>query len=318
MWHSFSEVEIKMSDEYSPDVSAIIARLAVLNKAAKPSLIGDSLGPVCTIPYISSPQDHFESMMAALVGFSQSQLSRPEAMQPTARLSSLQEELRKQIKKVFREVWSERDGEVVPDPEDLGLGNDAVKLDATVLYADMNGSTQLVDQQIPQFAAEVYKTYLASAAKVIKNESGVITAYDGDRIMAVFIGNSKNTNAARAALKINWAVENLVNPGIREQYPNNGYQMKHVVGIDTSHIFASRIGVRNDNDIVWVGRAANYAAKLTALSEGYPIYITGDVYDKLNESLKLGGNPRRSMWERRSWTAMSDMTVYRSNWTWTV
>jgi len=29
----------------------------------------------------------------------------------------------------------------------------------------------------------------------------------------------------------------------------------------------ARVGVREDNDIVWIGRAANYAAKLCALSE---------------------------------------------------
>ena len=89
-----------------------------------------------------------------------------------------------------------------------------------------------------------------------------------------------------------------------------------MVGIDNSNIFACRIGVRNDNDIVWVGRAANYAAKLTTMDTGYPIYITGEVFDKLNESAKYGGEPRRMMWEERKWTAMSAMRIYRSNWWW--
>jgi class 3 adenylate cyclase len=52
-----------------------------------------------------------------------------------------------------------------------------------------------------RFAAEIYKTFLHCAAKIIRSEDGVITAYDGDRIMAVFIGNAKNTSAVRAALK---------------------------------------------------------------------------------------------------------------------
>ena len=62
--------------------------------------------------------------------------------------------------------------------------------------------------------------------------------------MAVFIGDSKNTVAARTALKINFAVQEIVNPAILSQYPNAGYSVKHVVGIDTSHLFVARTGIR--------------------------------------------------------------------------
>lgn len=229
---------------------------------------------------------------------------------------ALLQDLQELVGKIFREQWSARDGQVVPEPEDLQLGNDGVNLDATVLYADMCDSTQLVDEQQPTVAAEVYKAYLACAAAIIKDEGGAITAYDGDRIMGVFIGNSKCTTAARTALKIHWAVSKIVNPGLKKQYGEGAYQMKHVVGIDTSPLFVCRIGVRNDNDLVWVGRASNYAAKLSTLNTGYPTYITGEVFDKLHRSLKYNGNPERFMWEERTWTPMNDMRILRSNWLW--
>jgi len=226
--------------------------------------------------------------------------------------------LEEEAANIFRERWTDRDGETVPEPSNLRLGNDAVNLEATVLYADMAGSTNLVDQQSPKLAAEVYKCYLACAARIVKEEEGSITAYDGDRIMAVFIGNVKNTTAARTAMKIQWAVRNIVNPALKNQYGEGAYQMRHVIGIDCSQILACRIGVRNDNDIVWVGRAANYAAKLSSISDAYPIYITGEVFDRLNESTKYGGVPRRLMWEERSWTSMNGMRIFRSNWTWSL
>jgi class 3 adenylate cyclase len=233
------------------------------------------------------------------------------------RATNLDDKLQTDIKKIFRERWTTRDGQVVPEPEDLALDNDAVKLEATVLYADLSGSTSLVDDYRADFAAEIYKAYLASAARIIKEEGGTITAYDGDRIMAVFIGGFKNSSAAKAALKINWAVSKLINPSLKAQYGNDTYQMSHVVGIDTSSILASRIGVRNDNDIVWVGRAANYAAKLSSLNGDHSVYLTGDVFDKLHESAKFGGDPRRLMWEQRSWTNMNNMRIYGSDWIWT-
>jgi class 3 adenylate cyclase len=231
---------------------------------------------------------------------------------------TLKEELQEAAANIITsDKWIARDGEVVPEPEDLGLGNDAVNLKATVLYADMSESTVLVDSQKAHMAAEVYKTYLVCAARIIKNNGGVITAYDGDRIMGIFIGKTKNTTAAKTALQINWAVNNIVNPALKTEYGDAAYQMKHTVGVDTSLIFACRIGVRNDNDILWVGRAANYAAKLCSLDE-YPVYITGDVFDSLDDGSKLGGNPRRLMWEERTWTPMNKMRIFRSNWTMSV
>jgi hypothetical protein len=47
---------------------------------------------------------------------------------------------------IFATKRQNRDGVAVPDSEDVRLGNDAVKLVGTVLYADLEDSTDLVDQ----------------------------------------------------------------------------------------------------------------------------------------------------------------------------
>lgn len=190
----------------------------------------------------------------------------------------LKKELQEQVAKTFSERWSERDGTVVPDSDDLKLYNDAVNLDATVLYADMAESTDLVDGYKDYFAAEIYKSYLYCAAKIIRSEGGVISAYDGDRVMAIFIGKTKNTSATKAALKINYTLIHLINPAIKKQY-NTDYELNHVIGIDTSKLFTARTGIRGSNDLVWVGKAANHAAKLTSLPHEYAINITKNVFD---------------------------------------
>ena len=227
---------------------------------------------------------------------------------------SLNDDLIGGVAAIFRGSWSTRQGQKVPEPENVTLGNDAVELDATVLYADLAASTELVDAYKLPFAAKIYKSYLHSAAKITSSEGGTITAYDGDRIMATFLGNSKNTSAARAALKINYAVQKIINPAIKVQYPNSTYTVKQTVGIDTSPLFVARTGIRGSNDLVWVGRAANYAAKLCDLSPDYPTRITDSVYKNLHESLRFTDG--RAMWEAQSWTAMSGQTIYRSTWWW--
>jgi class 3 adenylate cyclase len=164
--------------------------------------------------------------------------------------------------------------------------------------------------------AEIYKTFLHCAAKIIRSEGGVITAYDGDRVMAVYVGERKNSRAALTALKINWSVHQIINPLFATQYPQNTYRLRQVVGIDTSKLHVARTGVRGDNDLVWIGRAANYAAKLTTLDSTFSTWITDRVYSALADDAKTyQGN---SMWERRVWKAMSDMRIHRSSWRWPI
>lgn len=223
------------------------------------------------------------------------------------------EELEAEVKKIFREQWTRKDGAEVPSPEDLTLGNEGVNLDAVVLYADLDGSTAMVDSKTPEFSAEIYKAYLRCCARIIKKHGGVITAYDGDRVMAVFIGNSKNTNAAKCALRINYAVQKIINPALKAQYPQSTFEVKQVVGVDASPLMATRTGVRGDNDLVWVGRAANYAAKLTSESS-HPSWVTSAVYDAMAEEAKTSNG--KPMWERRTWTKMNNAIIYSSTWWW--
>jgi class 3 adenylate cyclase len=233
---------------------------------------------------------------------------------------AFKDDLESTVKRIFREQWETRKGTKVPDPEDLALGkNDAIEFDrATVLYADLSGSTALVDTKGWTFAAEIYKTYLHCAAQIIKQEGGSITSYDGDRIMAVFVGESQTTPAARCGLKITYAVREIINPALKAQYPDSTYTVKQVVGIDTSTIRAARTGVRGDNDIVWVGRAANYAAKLTELDLAERTWVTEEAYGYMLDEVKFGGNPKRSMWTKYTWKAHNNRTIYGSTWQWSI
>jgi class 3 adenylate cyclase len=228
---------------------------------------------------------------------------------------SLKSDLETKIGEILGDTWSIRDGINVPSAEDLKLTNDAVKLDGVVLYADMSESTYLVDQYKAEFAAEIYKSYLHCAAKIIRSQGGEITAYDGDRIMAVFIGDSKNTSATKAALKINYARSKIINPSILKYYKNTKYSIKHTIGIDSSKLFVARTGIRGSNDLVWVGRSANHAAKLCSLSSDFPTRITAEVYNLLDDSAKYSNG--KSMWEEVSWNTMN-RTIYRSTWIWSI
>ncbi|MCW5766439.1 MAG: adenylate/guanylate cyclase domain-containing protein [Phycisphaeraceae bacterium] len=229
------------------------------------------------------------------------------------------DDLNAEVNKIIKEQWTTTDGRVVPETENIELGNRGVNLDATCLYADLAESTNLVNAYKATFAADVYKCYLNCACRIIRSQEGVITAFDGDRVMAVFIGDTKNTVAVRAALAINHAVTEIINPALKAYYKENlkDFQVRHSVGIDTSKVMAARTGIRGANDLVWVGRSANYAAKLCNLREGnYATWITGDVYDKMADKVKMTTDGTKNMWEERSWTAQNGLRVFRSSYYW--
>lgn len=225
------------------------------------------------------------------------------------------DDLSAETTKILKEKWSERDGTKVPDTSDLKLANDAVKLIGTVLYADLADSTGLVLGYKPTFVAEVYKAYLNGACRIIRQQGGEITAFDGDRVMAVFIGDAKNTRAVLAALAINQMVVDVLNPKIRESHPNlpAGFVIKHGLGIDTSSLLVARTGIRGANDLVWVGRAANLAAKLSALRAGTnATFITNDVYSAMHESVRVSSNGK-PMWEIHP-SRQHNLVIHRSSW----
>jgi class 3 adenylate cyclase len=221
-------------------------------------------------------------------------------------------EILDEVRNVLATNWISRDGRKVPEAEDVKLGNDAVKIEGSVLYADLKDSTGLVDGFKDWFAAECYKSYLLSACHAIRNHAGVITSFDGDRVMGVYFGDYKNTSAAKSALNIRFLVAEI-NKLVKAKYPTTAYVMQASIGIDTSPLFVAKTGIRANNDLVWIGRAANYAAKLATL--GPYIHVTEGVYSKLHAEAKLGGTPQKNMWEKVMWEQRG-VPIYRTGWQW--
>jgi len=166
------------------------------------------------------------------------------------------------------------------------------------------------------FAAKVYKCFLRGACRVVRANRGTITAFDGDRIMAVYLGENQSTDAAGPALEINHVVTEMINPMIRAKHSDVKTTFRYAVGIDRSTLFVARTGVRGSNDLVWVGRAANYAAKMATIrDDAFATWITTDVYENMKDSIKFSKGTKESapMWEKRRWT-VREADLYGSNW----
>jgi adenylate cyclase len=231
---------------------------------------------------------------------------------------SLLDDLRSDVEGVLSQAWDIRDGAVVPTTDTVALAGGGVKLTATMLYVDLADSTEIAmwDRRV---AARLCKAFLACCSRLIVAHQGDVRSFDGDRVMGVFLGNTKNTSATKCSLKINWAFRNVIKPKFAKRYPaiaDGTYKLAHCTGIDTSEVLVVRAGIRNNNDLIWVGSAPNVAAKMSAFRDDpYFSFITGAVYDKLANDAK-NSNKGESMWEERSLTSGPVKRVFRSSWQW--
>jgi class 3 adenylate cyclase len=213
---------------------------------------------------------------------------------------TIKDDLTTAVRGFASDNWGDiSDGLRVPSVETLTFGNDGIRVDVTVLYADIAESTKMVDTLIDWRAAEYYKAFLHCASQLIRENGGEIEAYDGDRVMAIFVGVNQADMAVRAALQLHDAVRAIINPEFAKVYEQNPWPMRFTAGIDSCQCLVVKIGVRAVGELAWIGSSANYAAKLNSfdgLDHDYPIRITEQTRAKLSR-FYLSDSGGGAVWE---------------------
>ena len=199
------------------------------------------------------------------------------------------------------------------DNSKLTFGNTGLTGEFAFLFVDIRKSSEIVGTYGLENAAKIYQSFHDINVRVIKDNGGVVRAFDGDRVMGVFGGNSKNTSAAKAAMQIIWAVRNILNPTFKSTITCGA-------GIDYGNILITKVGVgrdSNNNDLVWVGNASGYAAHL-ANKANNGIIISTETYGRLHDSSKLSSGV--DMWTAKNITLKSGKTIscYETGYEWKI
>ncbi len=231
---------------------------------------------------------------------------------------SLEKFLKARVSGTLRQKWKIRVGRTIPQTQHIVLSGGGVRLDATVLYADLKQSSKLATEFQNRTASKIIKSFLFCSAKLIRLNRGRITSFDGDRVMGIFIGKNKDNCAVKSALNINYVVRNIIKPLVTEYFTSveeEEFEISHCVGVDTSNFLSVRAGMRDSNDLIWIGRAPNLAAKLSEIRGGdFNSYISEEVYSNLDSSMKVGGSPAQLIWQRGRYSFLDNyITVYCSS-----
>lgn len=232
-------------------------------------------------------------------------------------MSVKSDSIRSQINNILAEPWVVEDGRVVPKTEDISQKNGGKKLEATYLYADLVDSTLLSKNFTPEFTARVIRMYVRGAVDSIRFKNGHIRSFDGDRVMGIFIGARRRNNALEAALHLNWAVTQVINPSLRARLEPQGlsWAVSHRVGIDDGISLIVRGGARDNSDLISIGPAPNIAAKLSGLrGEPGAITVTDRIHDFLIHENKIHGG--RAMWSAGEQRMVGPYSLHTSSSGW--
>lgn len=233
----------------------------------------------------------------------------------------LTEVLHAEVPSILETKYKVRDCRDVPLSGDESLSETAAKLLATVLYANLRHSSPLTSEFQQRTAAKVVRAFASCMSRLIEDHDGSVTGFDGGRVMGVFLGDERSTNAAICALKMNYAVREIIKPNLVEYYESYkecGAGIEHCVGIDTSPVLAINPNVDDRNDLVIVGRATNIASRLSEVQDDpFSTYVSEDVFLTMSDSAKYGADSKRLMWEQSTFSFSGEDTIaYRSSWQW--
>lgn len=191
----------------------------------------------------------------------------------------------------------------------------SVEVDAIFMYADLAGSSVLAEKCPWSTTAKIIKSYLLCATRLIRYYKGHIRSFDGDRVMGVFIGEDADT-AVSCARQIDWCVTNIVATTSNAHFKSiqdNAIRIKHCIGLDFGKARAVRAGIRDNSDLIWIGKAPSFAAKLSDVRD-FPneIYASSRIFNRLSREQKIvNGN---NIWISKNFTfAGASETVYCTN-----
>ena len=135
-----------------------------------------------------------------------------------------------------------------------------VQREATVLFADIAGFTQMTERAGAVRTVEILNEYFDEVTRIISAHGGIVTQFQGDGVLATFNvpveDKAHAVNAFRAARTMLACVSSRKFAGERIQVR---------IGINTGYLVAGNVGGGGRQSYTVHGDAVNLAARLEAL-----------------------------------------------------
>jgi class 3 adenylate cyclase len=135
-----------------------------------------------------------------------------------------------------------------------------VQREATVLFADIAGFTEMTERAGAARTVEILNTYFDEVTRIIGTHNGVVTQFQGDAVLATFNVPVEDSGHARNAFETARAILACV-----AEREFAGERIRVRVGLNTGPLVAGNVGGGGRQSYTVHGNTVNLAARLEAL-----------------------------------------------------
>lgn len=229
-----------------------------------------------------------------------------------------EDDIKKKVSTILDEKFEVEEVTSVPDIANpkLTFGNKGLEFEATVLYIDMRGSTEVLNSHNKPVVAKIHMAYFHTIVKIANSLGGEVRSFNGDSMLVFFAGTTKEilNKAVQAAMQMVYMIGHEEN-GINKML-SKYTKIDFGIGLDDGKILCTKIGVggdSNNKDLIWIGNPVNKSTVLSDHAKKHEnIYISKRVYECLNDDMKYY-NTSTNAWGEEVHTDMWQYCVFEYN-----
>lgn len=210
------------------------------------------------------------------------------------------QEILDKINEYVDQSYTQTETSLVPKKNDLTFGNTVKKIKhAKVFYIDLRKSKKILSDSTDFWSIKIHKSFLRIVIHCIEKRDGHVRSFNGDGVLAFFVGEKSASKAVKAALDIKAFVLKL-NDKLEKKKKN---PIDFGIGIGQGPIMVAKSGKGGDDqskqDLVWIGIALYVSVELSEFAENpNNIWISRHVRDTISveNHLNVINNDGKSIW----------------------
>lgn len=136
--------------------------------------------------------------------------------------------------------------------------------DATILYADIEGFTDLVESMASHQVMQMLNEYFAALTKPLDRHGGILTQFQGDAVLATFNVPVADAEHADNAVQVAYEIQRTL-----KERTFAGNRIRARIGIATGEVVSGSVGSGDRINYTVHGNAVNLAARLEKINKQF-------------------------------------------------
>lgn len=160
-------------------------------------------------------------------------------------------------------------------------------IEATVLFADIRGSTPFVSTAEPHRAVEALNAALGAAAEAVAESGGVVNKFLGDGLLALFGAPVRSPSHALQAARCAARIREVIASQNGRRARSGEAQLWMGIGVNTGQVIAGCVGAARRQEYSVFGHAVNVAARLEGCAAAGQILLGSATVEAIPEPKPL-------------------------------